>query len=72
MNLKDAKFLLEELKSEECACGAYKKSGMSFCYKCYSSLPNDHQKPLYSQFGRGYEEAYEQATMWLKAWEWES
>jgi hypothetical protein len=71
MNLKDAKFLLTELKSNECACGSYKNPGNSFCYACFKSLPNDMQKPLYSQFGRGYEEAYEEATQWLKAWEWE-
>ena len=70
MDLKDAKFLLTELKSEECACGKYKKAGMSFCYHCYSALPSDHQKPLYNQFGRGYEEAYEEAVGWLKIWEW--
>ena len=29
------------------------------------------QKALYSRFGNGYEEAYEEATGWLKAWEWE-
>ncbi len=71
MKLEDAKFLLEELKSDECACGNYKKPGNSFCYNCYTSLPNDHQKPLYKRFGNGYEEAYEEATKWLKAWEWD-
>ena len=71
MNLKDTMFLLEQLKSNECACGESKKEGMSFCYSCYSSLPNDMQKGLYQRFANGYEEAYEEATGWLKVWEWE-
>jgi len=71
MDLKDAKFLLEELKSNECACGNHKKEGNSFCYSCYSNLPNDMQKALYLRFGQGYEEGYEEATEWLKIWEWE-
>jgi hypothetical protein len=70
MDLKDAQFLLKELKSDECACGNYKKEGNSFCYKCYSNLPNDMQKALYRRFGNGYEEAYEEAYGWLETWEW--
>jgi hypothetical protein len=66
MDLKDAQFLLAELRSNECQCGNYKKSGNSFCYNCYSSLPNDLQKSLYSRFGNGYEEAYEEAIEHLK------
>ena len=71
MDLKDAQFLLKELKSNECACGSYKKEGNSFCYNCYSSLPNEMQKALYRRFGNGYEEAYEEAYGWLETWEWE-
>lgn len=70
MNLKDAQFLLKELRSDECACGKYKKIGNSFCYNCFKSLPNDMQKALYARFGNGYEEAYEEAYGWLKVWEW--
>jgi len=66
MELKDAQFLLAELRSEECQCGNYKKSGNSFCYNCYSSLPNDLQKRLYNRFGNGYEEAYEESIEHLK------
>jgi len=66
MKLSDAKFLLEELASEECQCGKYKKKGNSFCYNCYSSLPNDIQKRLYKRFRNGYEEAYEDAIEHLK------
>ena len=66
----DAVFLLKELKSNECACGSYKKKGFSFCYNCYNNLPDDIQKSLWDGFGRGYEEAYDFAVGWLKAWEW--
>lgn len=66
MDIEDAKFLLEELKGEECQCGKYKKSGNSFCYGCYSSLPNNLQRSLYRRFGNGYEEAYEEAIEHLK------
>ena len=69
--LNDSIFLLKELKSNECACGSYKKEGNSFCYNCYSNLPDDMQKALYQRFGNGYEMAYDDATGWLKVWEWE-
>ncbi len=72
MDLKDAQFLLKELRSNECACGKPKKSGNSFCYGCYSSLPEDLQKKLYRRFGDGYEEAYEEAHGWLTTWEWDN
>jgi len=68
--LNDSIFLLKELKSNECACGSYKKEGNSFCYKCYSGLPDDMQKALYQRFGNGYEIAYDDAIGWLKVWEW--
>ena len=41
------------------------KWGQSFCYKCYSSLPNNLKKRLYYPLGNGYEEAYEEAVSWL-------
>ena len=66
MHIEDAKFLLEELKSEECQCGNPKKSGNSFCYRCYSSLPSHLQRSLYRNFGNGYEEAYEESIQHLK------
>ena len=62
---KDTQFYLEELKSEECFCGKTKKSGMSFCYKCYSSLSKDMQRDLYQRIGDGYGEAYDKAVEWL-------
>lgn len=66
MDIKDSKFLLQELLSEECQCGDYKKKGNSFCYNCFSSLPNYVQKGLYRRFGNGYEEIYEEAIEYLK------
>jgi len=71
VELYDSIFLLKELKSNECACGKYKKEGMSFCYNCYQGLPDDMQKALYNRFGLGYEQAYDDAVGWLKVWEWE-
>ena len=71
MKLEDAQFLLKELKGNECPCGKNKKSGNSFCYSCYSSLPEDLQKALYKRFGQGYGDAYEEAHEWLKIWVWE-
>ena len=61
----DRKFYISELKSEECQCGEWKRSGMSFCYKCYVSLPRLVQKALYTSFGQGYEEAYDEAIKYL-------
>lgn len=61
----DRKFYIIELKSEECWCGKWKLTGMSFCYKCYSSLPRLIQRSLYNSFGQGYEEAYEEAVEYL-------
>lgn len=61
----DTKFYIEALKSEECFCGKTKKSGNSFCYSCYKSLPNDMQKDLYLRMFQGYEESYDKAVAWL-------
>lgn len=65
MRPEKARFYLYELQSEECQCGRAKKPGRSFCYKCYSSLPRETQRGLYSRIGAGYEEAYEEAVAWL-------
>jgi hypothetical protein len=58
-------FYLRELRGEECQCGKAKKSGHSFCWECYKSLPNDMQRALYRRYGYGYEEAYDAAVKWL-------
>jgi len=62
---KDTQFYIKELRSEECFCGRAKKSGMSFCYKCYKSLPKDMQKALYLSIWQGYGLEYDKAVEWL-------
>jgi hypothetical protein len=63
--MTEVKFYLREFISEECQCGKYKKSQMSFCYPCYKSLPRDLQRNLYNRLGNGYEEAYDEALTYL-------
>jgi len=62
---KDTKWYLTELRGEECFCGRKKKSGYSFCFRCYKSLPRHMQQDLYCVVGDGYEEAYDAAVEWL-------
>ena len=62
---KERKFYFDELKSDGCHCGRPKKSGHSFCFKCYRSLPGHMQTDLYQRIGDGYEEAYDAAVNWL-------
>lgn len=51
----------------ECAhCHGKKPSAMSFCKKCYFTLPVDMRQGLYRRFGSGYEEAYFDALEWLR------
>jgi len=57
----DWKFYVEELQSDECACGRAKKPGFSFCYTCYRTLPFDLQRALYKRVREGYEAAYDAA-----------
>lgn len=64
--MSDIKFYLQELNSEECACGATKKAKYSFCYTCYQLLPDDMKRELWNRLGDGYEEAYDEAILWLK------
>lgn len=66
VNTKDAKFYLSELKSGECFCGKNKRSGYSFCYHCFQSLPQDIRNGLYRKIWNGYPEAYDQAVGYLE------
>lgn len=66
MKKNDTKFYLEELKSDECRCGAWKRERNTFCYVCYKSLPGDIQKGLYKPIGDGYEEAREEAEKFFQ------
>ena len=61
----DRRFYLDELMSDECQCGSYKKPRYSFCYRCYKSLPWGMQQDLYAGIGDGYEEAYDKAVKFL-------
>jgi hypothetical protein len=63
----DVQFYLKELRSEQCQCGAPKKSGKSLCYACWKKLPWELQYRLYLRIGDGYEEAYEAAVRRLDA-----
>jgi len=63
---KELKFYLDELTSDECACGQPKKAGHSFCYRCYMRLPGDMRRDLWKRIGDGYEAAYEAAVKWLE------
>ncbi|MCE5242476.1 MAG: phage protein GemA/Gp16 family protein [Syntrophobacteraceae bacterium] len=65
VDVRDQKFYLRELQSDQCQCGKSKGSGKSFCYSCWKKLPVDLQRPLYRRLGQGYEEAYEQAARHL-------
>jgi len=58
--------LIRELNSKTCQCGGTKNTHMSFCRKCYSSLPKDLKKRLYCRIGDGYEEAHSEAMSILR------
>ena len=62
---KDRLFYIKELRSSECLCGKGKRYGMSLCYDCYNSLPEEMKQDLWKGIGKGYEEAYEAAVKWL-------
>ena len=53
--------IVRELGSQRCRCGCKKNRRMTFCSKCYYSLPPALRKKLYSEAGDGYEEAYREA-----------
>lgn len=63
--MNDIKFYIDELLSNECACGREKKMHKFFCYDCYKSLPRDLQTNLHSPLHEGYEEAYDAAVKYL-------
>lgn len=58
---------VKALRSEACACGAAKERGRAFCYECYTSLPGEMQRALWSRMFRGFEGAYREAAEWLEA-----
>ena len=66
----DRAFYTAMLVSEECLCGKTKLRSNSFCYSCYKSLPVEMQRALYRGLGRGYEQAVDAATVWLRRNVW--
>lgn len=59
--------ILDSLQSTVCSgCGGVKKARMSHCGRCYHKLPQWLKRKLYSRFGEGYEEAYEDSLKILK------
>jgi hypothetical protein len=67
---KDVLWYMQELKSNGCACDHTKTPGRSFCFYCYSALPNELQRALYKPMGREYAEAYEEACKYLEENVW--
>lgn len=63
--MADWEFYFKELNSDGCMCGDKKHRGKSFCYRCWSKLPPELQKPLYKRIGSGYEAAYDAANTFL-------
>jgi len=57
---------LEALRAAKCDCGRAKRSGQSFCSRCYYSLPESTRKDLYLGWGGGYEEAWDEARDFLR------
>jgi len=54
--------LLRSLRSNTCpACGQAKRPYYTLCYVCYTSLPKDQQRALYSSVHKGYRQAVESA-----------
>lgn len=64
-DIRDQKFYLRELQSDQCQCDKSKGPGKSFCYSCWRKLPADIQRSLYRRIGQGYEDAYERAVVFL-------
>jgi hypothetical protein len=57
--------MLEELLGLECRCGNTKRSGMSFCRRCFLLLPRKLKHDLYKLMGNGYEGAYRDSVACL-------
>lgn len=65
--IRSGNWYLDELMSNECACGNNKKKGHSFCYGCYKVLPGDLKSEIYRKIGQGYEEIYDECFSFLVA-----
>ncbi len=47
-------------------CGQIKRSGISFCSRCYYKLPATTRRALYNDIWHGYAEIYDEAKELLK------
>jgi len=68
MRAEDAQWYRDEYYCLECQCGRAKKSGFSFCWKCWHKLPEELQIRLYNKRGAwttGYGQAYEECVRFL-------
>lgn len=57
--------IIAELQGTVCRCGRHKRSGETFCSRCYFRLPPPLRSPLYRRVGDGYDEAYSAAVAYL-------
>jgi len=62
---KNMLWYLQEVQSETCQCGGWKRSSLSFCYSCFLRLPHELREALYRTMGHGFEEAYDAASKYL-------
>jgi len=70
MNARDRLFYIRNLRSDKCLCGRRKQSGFVFCPTCFRNLPGDLREALYRPAGKGFEEACEEALVWLQTYHW--
>jgi hypothetical protein len=59
--------LIRALAGTACVCGAAKQPKMSHCRACYYSLTPAQRCALYRRVGSGYEQAYADSLLALRA-----
>ena len=67
---KDTGWILKYFLGTECLCGKNKKKYTAFCYGDFKALPRDLQRKLRKRFGQGFEEAVNEAVIYLQSNEW--
>jgi hypothetical protein len=65
ITIAGSRYYIDVLKSNACQCEMPKRRGNAFCYDCYKALPWDMQRLLWQRIGQGFEEAYEEAVIYL-------
>ncbi|HWQ03121.1 MAG TPA: hypothetical protein VNL38_01450 [Candidatus Nitrosotenuis sp.] len=55
-----------DLRSKTCVCGAKKREGESFCFRCYDELTPELKRDLWKKAGHGYVKAYAAALDFLR------